>query len=115
MNSLTSRSATLSPRVRNTTRRPSQTLSLALEMASKFLASDQPVPPEVWQGLAGNTSPRSNLHKGMIMLGVGVGVFLCFWLMGAMEAAYLALIPLFIGIAQLLIWNLEKHKASPKE
>lgn len=88
---------------------------LALDMASKFLASDQPVPPEVWQGLAGNTSPRSNLHKGMIMLGVGVGVFLCFWLMGAMEAAYLALIPLFIGIAQLLIWNLEKHKASPKE
>jgi hypothetical protein len=51
----------------------------------------------------------------MIMLGVGVGVFLCFWLMGAMEAAYLALIPLFIGIAQLLIWNLEKHKASSKE
>jgi hypothetical protein len=88
---------------------------LAVDMASKFLASDQPVPPEVWQGLAGNTSPRSNLHKGMIMLGVGVGVFLSFWLMGAMEAAYLALIPLFIGIAQLLIWNLEKHKASPKE
>ena len=49
------------------------------------------------------------------MLGVGAGVFLCFWLMGTTTAAYLALIPLFIGIAQLLIWNLEKHNASPKE
>ena len=88
---------------------------LALEMASQFLASDKPVPPEVWQGLTGDTSPRSNLHNGMIMLGLGIGVFLCFWLMDATTAAYLALIPLFIGIAQLLIWSLEKQRASPKE
>jgi len=88
---------------------------VASDMASQFLASGQPVPPEVWQGLAGDASPRSNLHKGMMMMGVGVGVFLTFWLMDAEKAAYLALIPLFIGIAQLLIWKLEKSKASPGE
>jgi len=83
---------------------------LARDMASEFLASGQPVPAEVWKGLAGDTSPRSNLHKGMIMLGAGAGVFVCFWLIGSMKAAYLALIPLFIGIAQLLIWKLEKPR-----
>jgi hypothetical protein len=81
---------------------------LARDMASEFLANGQPVPAEVWQGLAGGTSSRSNLHKGMIMLGAGVGIFVCFWLIGSMKAAYLGLIPLFIGIAQLLIWKLEK-------
>jgi len=88
---------------------------LASDMAGQFLASGQPVPPEVWQGLAGDNTPRSNLHKGMVMLGVGLGIFLCFWLIGSMEAAYLGLIPLFIGIAQLLIWKLENRKAGPEE
>lgn len=88
---------------------------LAREMAGEFLASGQPVPPEVWQGLAGDTSPRSHLRKGMVMLGAGIGVFLCFRLMGRVEAAYLGLIPLFIGIAQLLIWRLERNTDTPGE
>ncbi len=85
---------------------------LAHDMATQYLANGQPVPPEVWQGLSGDASPKSNLHKGMIMLGVGVGVFLSFWLMGSSKGAYLALIPAFIGLAQLLIWKLETGKAS---
>jgi len=88
---------------------------LASDMAGRFLANGQPVPPEVWRGLAGDATPRSNLHKGMIMLGLGLGVFLCFWLIGSPEAAYLGLIPLFIGIAQLLIWKLEKPEPDPEE
>ena len=88
---------------------------LASDTASQFLANGQTVPPEVWQGLAGDASPRSNLHKGMIMLGAGLGIFLCFWLIGSMKAAYLGLIPLFIGIAQLLIWKLENNKETPGE
>jgi len=86
---------------------------LASNMAGQFLANGQPVPPEVWRGLAGDPTPRSNLHKGMIMLGLGLGIFLCFWLIGSPEAAYLGLIPLFIGIAQLLIWKLEEQKQKP--
>lgn len=83
---------------------------LAREMASQFLASGQPVPPEVWRGLARDSAPRDNLRNGMVMLALGLGVFLCFWLIGSMPAAYLGLIPLFIGIAQLLIWKLEKNQ-----
>lgn len=88
---------------------------LAREMASEFLAKGQQVPPEVWRGLAGDATSRSNLHKGMVMLGAGLGIFLCFWLIGRMEAAYLGLIPLFIGIAQLLIWRLERNAADRRE
>jgi len=88
---------------------------MASDMASQFLANGQEVPPEVWRGLAGDASPRSNLHKGMTMMGVGLGIFLCFWLIGSMKAASLGLIPMFLGIAQLLIWKLEKQKAHAEE
>lgn len=88
---------------------------LVRDMISQYLANGQPVPPEVFKGLAGDVTPRSNLHKGMILLGVGIGVVLSFWLMGKMTVAYLGLIPLFIGAAQLLIWKLEKDKAGAGE
>ena len=78
---------------------------LAREMAGEFLANGRPVPPEVWEVFAGDTSARSHLRKGMVMLGTGIGIFLSFRLMGHVGAAYLGLIPLFIGIAQLLIWR----------
>ena len=88
---------------------------LTRDVISQFLANGQPVPPEVWKGLAEDTSPRNNLHKGMIMVGLGLGVFLAFLLIGSTSIAYLGLIPLFIGGAQLLIWKLEGHKAKPGE
>jgi hypothetical protein len=83
---------------------------LVRDMVHEFVASGQAVPPEVWEGLAAETNPRSNLHKGMILVGVGAGIFACFALMGEFDAAYLALIPLFIGAAQLLIWLFERRK-----
>ncbi len=83
---------------------------LARDMASQFLASGQPVPPEVWHDLARDSAPRDNLRNGMVMLALGLGVFLCFWLIGSMATAYLGLIPLFIGIALLLIWKLEQNE-----
>ena len=42
------------------------------------------------------------------LLGAGIGIVLCFALMGNMTLAYLDLIPLFIGLALLLIWKLEQ-------
>lgn len=81
---------------------------IASETASQFLASGQPVPPEIWQGLATDTSPGANLRKGMIYTGAGLGIMLTFWLIGSMTLAYLGLIPLFIGAALLLIWKLEQ-------
>lgn len=83
---------------------------LQRDMVSDFLTSGQQVPAEVWNGLAGEVTPRSNLHKGMVLIGLGLGILLAFWLVGQPNFAYLGLIPLFVGLAQVLIWKLERGK-----
>lgn len=75
-----------------------------------YVSSGKDVPPEVISSLESSpVSKRSNLHKGLVMSGIGIGVFLCFMIIGSMSAASLGLIPLFIGLAQLLIWRLEER------
>jgi len=83
---------------------------LAHETINQYLASGKEIPEEIMQNLfkTHTASPKSNLHKGMIMIAVGLGILTCFIAMGASEAAYLGLIPLFIGIAQLIIWRAEE-------
>ncbi|NKB37330.1 MAG: hypothetical protein GKR93_09200 [Gammaproteobacteria bacterium] len=77
------------------------------ETINQYVASGKDIPPEVLQGLQKETAPKNNLHRGLIMSGLGLGIFLCFVIIGAIPAAALGLIPLFIGLAQLLIWKLE--------
>ena len=82
---------------------------------SQYVANGKDVPPEVIKSLRLEPSqPKSNLHKGMVMVGVGLGIFLCFILLGTVEAAALGLIPLFIGLAQILIWKLESKDGGEK-
>ena len=59
------------------------------------------------EGLQKQSDPKSSLHKGVVLIGVGLGIFICFTLIGAMEAGAFGLIPFFIGLAQLLVWKLE--------
>ncbi|MCV6604368.1 MAG: DUF6249 domain-containing protein, partial [Porticoccaceae bacterium] len=62
---------------------------------------------EVLQGLQKQQDPKSNLHKGLVMVGVGLGIIGFFTIVGATPGMGLGLIPLFIGLAQLLVWKLE--------
>jgi uncharacterized protein DUF6249 len=73
----------------------------------QYVSSGKDIPEEVLQGLQKQVTPKNNLHKGLVMVGIGLGIFLCFMIIGSTEAAALGLIPLFIGLAQLLIWKLE--------
>ncbi|MDJ0926512.1 MAG: DUF6249 domain-containing protein [Gammaproteobacteria bacterium] len=82
------------------------------ELAGQFIATGQPLPDELLRALDNGTSTRNSLYRGMISLGLALGIFLAFWLMGAKSAAYLALIPLFLGIALLLIWWIEQRSAA---
>lgn len=77
------------------------------ETIDQYVASGKDIPPEVLKGLQKESAPKNNLHRGLIMSGIGIGIFLCFMIIGATPAAALGLIPLFIGLAQFLIWKLE--------
>ncbi|MBI2992760.1 MAG: hypothetical protein HYY48_01120 [Gammaproteobacteria bacterium] len=79
---------------------------------NSYVASGKEIPPEVFasfQQEAGPKTPRTNLHKGLIMVGIGLGIIVCFMVIDAPEAAAIGAIPLFIGLAQLLIWKLESN------
>jgi hypothetical protein len=79
------------------------------EIINQYLASGKDIPPEVLNGLFKETAaaPKNLLHRGMILSGIGAGLFLFLLIVGGIEAASIGLIPLFIGIAQILIWKLE--------
>jgi hypothetical protein len=74
---------------------------------NQYVSSGKDIPPEVLKGLQKEITPKNNLHRGLVMSGIGIGIFACFTIMDSMDAAALGLIPLFIGLAQLLIWKLE--------
>ena len=79
-----------------------------------YVTSGKEIPPEVLKSFHEEASPKSNLHKGLVMMGVGAGIIICFLVIGVDEAAAIGAIPLFIGLAQLLIWKLEKNGSGSK-
>ena len=75
---------------------------------NSYVASGKEIPPEVLKSFHEEAAPRrSNLNKGLVMVGIGLGIIVCFMAIGVEQAAALGAIPLFIGLAQLLIWKLE--------
>ena len=88
---------------------------LTHDTINKYVESGKDIPAEVLDGLHRQTHPKGNLHKGLVMVGVGLGIFLCFLIFGSPEVGALGLIPLFIGLAQLLVWKLEKRKQNGLE
>jgi hypothetical protein len=76
---------------------------------NQYVSSGKDIPPEVLKGLQKEITPKSNLHRGLVMSGIGLGIFVCFAIIGSLDAAAFGMIPLFIGLAQLLIWKLESR------
>lgn len=82
---------------------------LTHETINQYLASGKEIPPQVMEAMLSDRKPKNSLQKGLALSGTGLGIFLCFLLIGSTAAASFGLIPLFIGLAQLLIWKLEKN------
>ena len=59
------------------------------------------------------SKPASALRRGLILSFLGIGIMCFFLIVNAMEAVGIGAIPLFIGLAYLLIWHLEKKQAQP--
>ena len=81
---------------------------LVYQTMNRMIGEGKEIPEQILRDLHRETTPKSNLHKGLIWSGIGLGILTCFAAMGAESAAFLGLIPLFVGLAQLLIWKLDK-------
>ena len=73
-----------------------------------------PIPPELLQPTEPAKPKRSNLHRGLVACGAGIGLvlFLAVYRETSSEQGLWAVgfIPLFIGIAYLIVWKLEQGK-----
>jgi hypothetical protein len=66
------------------------------------------IPPNFSFGEAPETA--SPLNRGLKLIGIGIGLVIFFLAMDMSGIAGVGAIPLFIGLAYLLIWHLEKDK-----
>jgi len=69
-----------------------------------------PIPPELFVDRR-TEDPRSSLHKGVILVAVGVGLTIFFLTLPDRRGPWgVGLIPLLIGIGYLIVWRLEDKR-----
>jgi hypothetical protein len=78
-------------------------------LVAKFIDAGKDVPPEVLATYNDNAVSGNNLQRGLILSGIGSGLFLFLGMLVGWGVASVALIPLCIGIARLLIWKLSEQ------
>jgi hypothetical protein len=82
----------------------------------RMIDSGQPVPGELLDALDQNLSgSTAALRRALVSIALGAALIIFFWQVAGGDVASLGLIPLFIGMAYLVIWWLERNKgnASP--
>ena len=84
---------------------------LTHDTINNYVSAGKDIPAEVLQGLQKQQDPKSSLHKGLVMIGLGLGIIGFFAIVDAAPGMGLGLIPLFIGLAQLLVWKLESKNS----
>ena len=84
-------------------------------LIEKFLDSGQEVPAELMESgdLADNSS--NTLSRGIKLTAIGLGLFVFLGSMIDWDIATVALIPLCIGIARIVIWKLSDKTSSSTE
>jgi len=88
------------------------------ETLRRLADSGQPIPPallqgdESWQQALGSVvAGRQQLRTGAINIALGLGLMVMFYLMQAPGGGWMwsiGCIPLFIGIAVLIVWAIER-------
>ena len=81
----------------------------------------QPIPPELFNGKLGMVpkpesggSTRSQLRDGALSIGAGLGLMVMFWVMQPDRWLWaIGCLPLFVGVAMLLVWRFESKQARP--
>jgi hypothetical protein len=76
---------------------------------SQMVEKGLQIPPELLRDEKTH-EPRSALHKGVIMTAVGLGMLCLFLVLNIKPGIGISFIPLFLGLAYLLIWRIEKPR-----
>jgi len=77
------------------------------ETAIQLAEKGQPVSPEFFLG---KQTPQSDLRRGVVLIGLGIGLSAC---LAQIEQPWgFGLIPLFMGMGYLLVWKLESTSKS---
>jgi hypothetical protein len=74
-----------------------------------MIEKGQPIPPELLQPPAPKRRPQSDLRRGLVLAGIGVGLTVWLALDGGNKWA-LGLIPLLMGLGFLVTWKVEQNK-----
>ncbi|MCK9385676.1 MAG: DUF6249 domain-containing protein [Nevskia sp.] len=82
---------------------------LTNEIILKLAESGQPIPPQLF---IEPITPNSDLRRGVILLGVGLGLIGFFFFGHDHDGIGIGFIPLMIGLGYLLSWKLEQGKKS---
>jgi hypothetical protein len=85
-----------------------QQARLLHETIRMMIDKGQPIPPELLQP-PGPRRPRSDLRRGLVLLGIGIGLTVWLAMDGGTKWA-LGLIPLLMGVAFLITWKVERPK-----
>ena len=75
-------------------------------LINKFIEAGKDVPVEILQENSKSGTPEGNLQRGVMLTGIGIGLYLFLGLFVGWGIASIALIPLFIGLARIVIWKL---------
>lgn len=78
------------------------------ETLRQYASSEAQLAPEVLDKLL-QTTPKSNMRSGIVLMATGLGIAAFLLIIGAEEAAAIGCIPGFIGLAKLAIWKLEQR------
>lgn len=76
------------------------------ETAIRLAEKGQPVPPALFLG---GDLPFSDLRRGVVLVGLGLGLALFMYQMDMPWSV--GLIPFFMGVGYLIVWKLESGKA----
>lgn len=80
------------------------------ELVAKFIDADREVPQELLQAFNNEARDANYLHSGLTLVGVGIGVLIALGILAGWKVGAIGLIPLFIGLARLLIWKISTNK-----
>ncbi|KRO96873.1 MAG: DUF6249 domain-containing protein [Proteobacteria bacterium] len=75
-------------------------------LIGKFIDAGKEVPIEILMSSGAAGAPTGNFERGIMLMGIGIGLFLFLGMLIGWDIASVALIPLFIGVARVVIWSL---------